>query len=91
MFSHSKKLNTTDPAIAKLIDAEVERQEQHIELIASENFTSPNVMEAVGAEWDTIQLNSTDGAPESNAGENGSFIGASWFGSPMKIYLPLIS
>ena len=31
--------------------------------------TTVNVMEAVGAEWDTIQLNSTDGAPESNAGE----------------------
>ena len=26
-------------------------------------------MEAVGAEWDTIQMNSTDGAPASNAGE----------------------
>jgi len=31
--------------------------------------TTVNVMEAVGAEWDTIQMNSTDGAPESNAGE----------------------
>ena len=31
--------------------------------------TTVNVMEAVGAEWDTIQLNSTDGAPASNAGE----------------------
>jgi len=31
--------------------------------------TTVNCMEAVGAEWDTIQLNSTDGAPESNAGE----------------------
>ena len=26
-------------------------------------------MEAVGTDWDTIRLNSTDGAPESNAGE----------------------
>jgi len=31
--------------------------------------TTVNVMEAVGAEWDTIQLDSTDGAPASNAGE----------------------
>jgi len=31
--------------------------------------TTVNVMEAVGAEWDTIQMNSTDGAPASNAGE----------------------
>jgi glycine hydroxymethyltransferase len=50
MFSHSKKLHTTDPAIAKLIDAEIMRQEQHIELIASENYTSPAVMEAQGSQ-----------------------------------------
>jgi len=31
--------------------------------------TTVNVLEAVGAEWDTIQMNSTDGAPASNAGE----------------------
>jgi len=31
--------------------------------------TTVNVMEAVGTDWDTILLNSTDGAPESNAGE----------------------
>jgi len=31
--------------------------------------TTVNCMEAVGAEWDTIQMNSTDGAPASNAGE----------------------
>lgn len=50
MFSHSKKLHLTDPAIAQLIDAEVMRQEQHIELIASENYTSPAVMEAQGSQ-----------------------------------------
>lgn len=50
MFSHSKKLHLTDPAIAKLIDSEVVRQEQHIELIASENYTSPAVMEAQGSQ-----------------------------------------
>ena len=31
--------------------------------------TTVNSMEAVGTDWDTILLNSTDGAPESNAGE----------------------
>ena len=31
--------------------------------------TTVNTMEAVGTDWDTIRLNSTDGAPESNAGE----------------------
>jgi len=50
MFNYSNKLNTTDPEIAKMIDAEVLRQEQHIELIASENYTSPAVMEAQGSQ-----------------------------------------
>lgn len=39
----------TDPAIADLIQKERERQQSHIELIASENFTSPAVMEAQGS------------------------------------------
>lgn len=38
-----------DPEIAALIDKELQRQQQHIELIASENFTSPAVIEAVGS------------------------------------------
>ncbi len=50
MFSHSKTLHITDPEIAKMIDAEVMRQDQHIELIASENYTSPAVMEAQGSQ-----------------------------------------
>jgi len=37
-----------DPEIAAAIAAERERQESHIELIASENFTYPAVMEAQG-------------------------------------------
>ena len=46
MFSTSNNLHTADPALASMIDAEVVRQHQHIELIASENYTSPAVMEA---------------------------------------------
>ena len=38
-----------DPEIQAAIDAERERQEQHIELIASENYASPRVMEAQGS------------------------------------------
>ncbi len=38
-----------DPEIAKAIAAEGERQEAHIELIASENYCSPAVMEAQGS------------------------------------------
>ncbi len=39
----------TDPEVFQAIEAEVARQRAHIELIASENFVSPAVMEAMGS------------------------------------------
>jgi glycine hydroxymethyltransferase len=42
------RLSQADPEIARAIAAEVERQQTGIELIASENFTSPAVLEAMG-------------------------------------------
>lgn len=42
-------LNRVDPDISHLIDQERRRQQENIELIASENFTSPAVMEAQGS------------------------------------------
>lgn len=42
-------LEAIDPEIAAAIAAERQRQESHIELIASENFTYPSVMEAQGS------------------------------------------
>jgi len=42
-------LASGDPAIAALIDRELRRQQTHLELIASENFTSRAVMEAQGS------------------------------------------
>ena len=42
------KLSHADPEIAAAIAREVERQQTSLELIASENFTSPAVLEAVG-------------------------------------------
>ena len=42
-------LASTDPAIAALIARELQRQQTHLELIASENFTSAAVMEAQGS------------------------------------------
>ena len=50
MFERSKTLSVVDADIADAIDAEVARQEAHIELIASENYTSPAVMEAQGSQ-----------------------------------------
>ena len=42
-------LEQTDPEIARIIEREVERQNTTIQLIASENFTSPAVLEAQGS------------------------------------------
>jgi len=39
----------TDPELAKIIDAEQERQRCSIELIASENYTTPAVLECLGS------------------------------------------
>ena len=42
------KIQATDSEVAQYIDEELERQQTTIELIASENFTSPAVMQACG-------------------------------------------
>jgi len=49
MFSPDQTLATFDPELAKAIALEDARQEAHIELIASENYCSPAVMEAQGS------------------------------------------
>ena len=46
---HALKLKHVDPEIAEVIEHERLRQQENIELIASENFTSPAVMEAQGS------------------------------------------
>jgi glycine hydroxymethyltransferase len=47
--SFESKLKAVDPEIATAISHEKQRQQENIELIASENFTSPAVMEAQGS------------------------------------------
>jgi glycine hydroxymethyltransferase len=49
MFDTSKTIESVDPEVAKAIALEDQRQEQHIELIASENYASPQVMAAQGS------------------------------------------
>ncbi len=49
MFSKDMKIAGYDDELASAISAEEQRQEDHIELIASENYTSPRVMEAQGS------------------------------------------
>ena len=46
----NESLNNVDPEIAAVIEKETRRQEDHIELIASENYTSRAVMAAQGSQ-----------------------------------------
>ena len=50
MFSATQTLQMNDPDIFAAIEKENQRQEQHIELIASENYASPAVMAAQGSQ-----------------------------------------
>ena len=45
----NKTINELDPDLAKAVEKEQQRQEEHIELIASENYTTPLVMELQGS------------------------------------------
>ena len=50
MFQRDARLDRFDPELAQAIAAEVRRQEDHVELIASENYCSALVMEAQGSQ-----------------------------------------
>jgi glycine hydroxymethyltransferase len=49
MFSSKQTIQSVDPAVWEAIKSEIGRQEDHIELIASENYASPAVLEAQGS------------------------------------------
>ena len=49
MFAKSLQIEGYDPELAAAIAAERQRQEDHVELIASENYASPRVLEAQGS------------------------------------------
>lgn len=49
MFNSSIKFSEFDPALWAAIEGEARRQEDHIELIASENYASPYVLQAQGS------------------------------------------
>jgi glycine hydroxymethyltransferase len=49
MFAKTMDIASFDPELAKAIKGERQRQEDHVELIASENYASPRVLEAQGS------------------------------------------
>jgi Glycine/serine hydroxymethyltransferase len=50
MYSREVRIASYDPELAQAIADECQRQEDHVELIASENYASPAVMEAQGSQ-----------------------------------------
>lgn len=50
MFDRNLLLDRVDPEVWRAMELEDKRQEQHIELIASENYASPAVMQAQGSQ-----------------------------------------
>ena len=49
MFNKSDTIESYDEVLWEAIQNEETRQEEHIELIASENYTSPRVLQAQGS------------------------------------------
>jgi glycine hydroxymethyltransferase len=49
MLDHNPALEAADPRVAAILRAELARQRETLEMIASENFTSPAVLEAMGS------------------------------------------
>src|SRR5579883_1106018 len=49
MFPKSLDIRSFDPELSRALESERRRQEDHIELIASENYASPRVLEAQGS------------------------------------------
>ncbi|MTB68552.1 aminotransferase class I/II-fold pyridoxal phosphate-dependent enzyme [Providencia sp. wls1943] len=50
MLKREMNIADYDPQLWEAMEKEVQRQEEHIELIASENYTSPRVMQAQGSQ-----------------------------------------
>src|SRR6201984_328727 len=49
MYSRQETIAGFDPELTWALEREAQRQEDHIELIASENYASPRVLEAQGS------------------------------------------
>ena len=49
MFSPKQTIESIDPDLWRAVKSEIQRQEDHIELIASENYASPAVLQAQGS------------------------------------------
>ena len=49
MYSSKPSIAEFDPELSRALEGERRRQEEHIELIASENYASPRVLEAQGS------------------------------------------
>ena len=69
-------IRQADPQVADAIEAELNRQRSHIELIASENFVSPAVMAAMGS---CLTNKYAERVPRT---AHGGCVNAGWCGKP---------
>ena len=70
MFNRTTLVEQTDPELWAAIVAENARQEQHIELIASENYASPAVMAAQGSQLKIFGAEAANVQPHCGASAN---------------------
>ena len=68
-------LAQVDPEIADAIRHELNRQEEGLELIASENFVSPAVLEAAGSVVSSYMAGSAVGAASASSAERTGPVG----------------
>lgn len=61
VFAERPRVRATDPEVANLLEAELCRQEQTLELVPSENLASPAVLEALGSWLDNKYAEGTPG------------------------------
>ena len=71
---------STMPSLVVTHTATSDSSETSYTATAAAGNTTVNTMEAIGTDWDTIRLNSTDGAPETDAGDKILLEGAATVG-----------
>ena len=68
-YISNANLKEADSEVFEICENELERQTDHLEMIASENFTSPAVMEAMGSVFKGISFCPTGGVNQDNQHE----------------------
>jgi glycine/serine hydroxymethyltransferase len=74
MFTRDMNIADFDAELYEAMSKEVVRQEEHIELIASENYCSPRVLEAQGSQLTNKKQNKKQNKPSQTQYKSSLFI-----------------